>query len=192
VKLFIASCFRRPRRHRRSSSTATVHMMKHVHVWYKGRIPGAASTRIRSGTPKLSPTLTSRSSAWSLPVRLNGPWGTKSLPTGAACIEKWGPPEGRSRRTAAPRSGSKRGWRSAASVGCRRGWVPRMTEMKDQLRTGQARYNIHAARTFSSLLGRCANGPMITVRAESFSRSSCMRRYGGHSAVRHRAELTRW
>ena len=173
MKPFIASCFRRPRRHRRSSSTATADTMKHVHVWSKGRIPGAAGTQIRSGTPKLSRTLTSRSSARSLPVRLSGPWGTKSLSTGAACIEKWAPPEGRPRRTTASRSNSRRGWWSAASAGCRRGWVPRMTDPKDQLRTGQT-------RTFSSLLGRCASGPTITVRAGRFSRSSFMKRYDPH------------
>ena len=134
----------------------------------------AASTRTRSGTPKLSQTLTSRSSARSLPVRLSGPWGTKSLSTGAACIEKWGPPEGRPRPPAASRSSSRRGWWSAANAGCRRGWVPRMTGPKDQLRTGQT-------RTFSSLLGRCASGLTITVRAGRFSKSSFMRRYGPHT-----------
>ena len=144
--------------------------MKHTHAWSNGRIPGAASTRIRSGTPKRSRTLTSRSSARSLPVRLSGPWGTKSPPTGAGCIEKWALPEGRPRLTAVPRSSSRRGWRSAPSAGCRRGWV--------QLRTGQTRHSIRATRTFSSLLGRCASGPMITVGAGRFSKSSYMRRYG--------------
>lgn len=147
--------------------------MKHVHVWSKGRIPGADGTQKRSGTPKVSQTLTSRSSTRSLPVRLSGPWGTKSLSTGAACIGRWAPPEGRPRPTTASRSSSRRGWWSAASAGCRRGWVPRMTGPKDQLRTGQT-------RTFSSLLGRCASGPTITVRAGRFSKSSFMRRYDPH------------
>jgi hypothetical protein len=170
VKRFIAFCFRRPKRHRSSSSIVVAHTVKHARVLSPVQMRRVARPPQRRTTPKPSPTLTSRLSSPSLRMPRSGLPRTKSLHLGAACVEKLGSLGIPSSWTVTPRRSSRFGESTATSAGCRHGWEPTR-------RGGRVQSNIRAARTLSGPLGRCVNGRTITVKAGRSLKSLYMRRY---------------
>ena len=161
MKRFIAFCFRRPKRHRFSSSIVVAHTVKHARVLSPVQMRRVARPPQRRTIPKPSPTLTSRLSSPSLRMPRSGLPRTKSLHLGAACVEKSGSLGIPSSWTVTPRRSSRFGELTATSAGCRHGWDP----------------TIRAARTLSGPLGRCVNGRTITVKAGRSLKSLYMRRY---------------